>query len=170
MKRMYLTALVAVFLSLTLAGCYTKLKGPVPATGVEQNYYRDYPNYYDDYYNPLYFQYGWYNPYYFGSPSYFGNFYYPWWYDPYYYDGGYYPGGTVPVNPGGKDIRRRRGGDRGTFPSVPSGGYSAPAQPSSPSGQSTEPASSNPSKPSGNTGSSGEKDNSSGGKTTRGRR
>jgi hypothetical protein len=163
MKRAYMTALVAVFLSLTITGCYTKLKGPEPGTGVENNSYNEYPYYYDNYYNPLFFQNGWYSPYYFGSPSYFGNFYYPWWYDPYYYNDGTYGGDHFGGN---KAIRGR--GVNGDLPPIPSGGYVAPSPPSPPSGQSQPPSTSSPSKPNGNQGSSGDNGNS-GGKATRGR-
>lgn len=168
MRRTAMTALTAVFLSLLITGCYTKLKGPEPGTGerVYQNYYNDYPYYYD-YYNPFYFNYGWYSPFYFGYPSYYGSFYSPWWYDPYYYgNGGYYrPGNGTPP---GKEPRGR-GVQRPQQPSVPSGSYSPP--PPSSSGQG-ETGYQPPPPSSGNQGSSGGENpnNSSGGKTTRGRR
>lgn len=169
MKRTYMTVLVAVFLSVVMAGCYTKLKGPEPGTGVYQ-YDDQYPYYNNDYYNPLYFNYGWYSPYSFGFPSYYGNFYTPWWYDPYYYyDGGGYYHGDGNGTPSGKDIRRRRGGEPGTMPSVPGSTYSPPpATPSGPSDQGYTPPSNPPS--SGSQGSSGGTEKSSGEKSTRGRR
>jgi hypothetical protein len=171
MKRTVMTALVAVFLSLAVTGCYTKLKGPEPGTGLETypNYYYEYP-YYGGYYNPFYFQYGWYSPFYFGYPSFYGGFYNPWWYDPYYYGDGYNHDGGYPP---GKEPRERRGQGPGRqLPAVPSGTYVPTPPPSTgQSGQDYQPPPSPPPS-SGNQGSSSGNDNgnSSGGKATRGRR
>jgi hypothetical protein len=164
MKRMHITVLATVFLSLTLAGCYTKLKGPEPGTGINENYYNEYPYYYDSFYNPYSLQFGWYSPFNFGFPSYYGNFYYPWWYDPYYGNDGNDNGHQIQP---GKDIRTRGGSEQGTLPTVPGSSYSPPA--SSPGSSDT--GSKPPSTPStGNQGSSSGDDKSSGGKETRGRR
>ncbi len=170
MRRTVMTALVAVFLSLAVTGCYTKLKGPEPRTGIEpySDYYYNYP--YGGYYTPFYFQYGWYSPYSFGYPSFYGGFYNPWFYNPYYYDDGYYHdhGGYPP----GKEPRTRRGLRSGQeLPQVPSGSYVPPSSPSSgQSGQGYQPPPPPPS--SGNQGSTSgdDKGNSSDGKATRSRR
>jgi hypothetical protein len=167
MKKVLLTALVAVFLSLTVAGCYTRLKGPEPYTGAE--------TYYDDlaypygYYSGYYSHYGWYTPYFMGSPYYYDYFYSPWWYDPYYYyDGRDYDGGRAPS---GKDIRRR-GSGRGSnsLPPVPGNTYSPP--PATGGGnQGTVTPPSQPSQPSrGNSSNNDDDSNDSGGKSTRQRR
>ena len=137
MKRLTATALVAVFLSLGIQGCYTKLKGPEPPTGERVYDNNDYntPNYdFYDYYSPYFFSYGWYNnPFYFAYPGYFDSFYRPWWYDPnYYYDGGYYYNGQSPSN------KVRRG--RGELPNVPGGGYTPPSLPAVPGGSYQAPA------------------------------
>ncbi len=164
MKRTYITVLVAVFLSMIVGGCYTVLQGPEPGTGerVYHNYYDGYPYYYDNYY-PYYFQFGWYSPYFFGSPSYYDYFYNPWWYNPYYGDGYYYPGHGG--YPSGKEPRVR-GGQKPNLPTPPSGSYSPPP-PSTGPGETSKP--SNPSS-GGNQGSSGNQGEQSGGKATRGRR
>jgi len=168
MKKFYLTALLAVFLSLVIAGCYTKLKGPEPYSG-ERSYYDDYyyPGGYYPYgfYTPYYFHLGWYSPYFFGSPYFYGNFYSPWWYDPYYYyDGGYYNG--IGRSPGDKGIRRRRGGTSNDLPPVPGSSYSAPAPPPQTGGDQGY----NPTPPARQDPPSGNGDSKNSGKSTRQRR
>jgi hypothetical protein len=155
MKRSLVTALVAVFLSIAVSGCYTKLKSPGPRTG-ETYYYDDYDYWYS---SPYFYHYGWYSPYFYGYPLYYGYFYAPWWYDPWYYygDGGYYDGRT----PSRKEIRRRNPGD--DLPPVPGGSYS-PSPPSQGSGSSSQPPASGDKQRQGN-----DNGNSSG-KATRGRR
>lgn len=112
MRRLIPTAVLAVFLSLFISGCYTQLKGPEPRTGertYEGDYYRgDYSPYYywDDYWYPSFFGFPYYN---------YGFFYSPWWYDPgfYYY---YYGNGNL----GTSKALRDRGHD-GLQPSPPAG-------------------------------------------------
>lgn len=130
MKRVILTALVAVFLSLAISGCYTKLKKPEPSAG-DINYGGSY--YYNDdwdfygYWSPYLYHYGWYSPYFYTYPSYYGYFYRPWYYDPWWwYNNG---GGDNGRTPSGKQIRRGRG--TGNDPmQVPGGSYNPPSAPS----------------------------------------
>jgi hypothetical protein len=167
MKRLFFTALLAVFLSMIVGGCYTKLKGPEPSTGetTYDNNYDNYPYPYG-YYSPYYFHDGWYSPYFLGSPYYYGNFYSPWWYDPFYYYGDGQNNGNGRF-PSGKDIRRRRG-DNGSLPPVPGATYSPPSTPPPNSGgQGYQPPPQSPPKenPPADNGNS-----NNGGKSTRQRR
>src|SRR3989339_406813 len=113
MKRVILTALVAVFLLLVVGGCYTQLKRPEPSTGDRyfgDNYYYDDWDFYGNW-SPYLYHYGWYSPYFYTYPSYYGYFYRPLYYDPWYWD--YYGGGSDGRDSSGKVIRRgRRGGAR----------------------------------------------------------
>lgn len=161
MKRVFLSALVAVFLSLSISGCYTKLKGSAPATG--ERVYND--TYYDDYYGDSYAPYnyhnGWYGSYLYGYPS-FDHFYSPWWYNPNYGGGGSSDGRT----PGSKEIRSRRGNSGNNLPEVPGNSYTPPPSSGQGSGTTqTPPSNSNP--PSNN---GGNDSTNSSGKSTRGRR
>ncbi len=77
MRKLFSTAVLAVFFSLYLSGCYTQFGKPEPETGARQTY-NDYT--YDDYY------WGYLSPGFFGYPYYtYGFFYSPWWYDQIYY-------------------------------------------------------------------------------------
>jgi len=154
MKRLFATALVAVFLPLFIGGCYTKLKGPEPGTGERYQYYDD--DYYS-YGSPYYCHYGWYSPYLWGSPHYYGYFYSPWWYDPWYYDGGWYYDGRARS---GKEIRRRS--SNSDLPPIPEGSYSPPSQGGGSGGSSAPPSAPRREQ--------GSDDGKSDGKTTRGRR
>ena len=166
MKRIAITALLAVFLSLNLAGCYTKLKEPGTGERVYSSGYIDDSDYY--YYDQYYFHYGWTSPYFYGYPSYYGYISYPWWYDPYYQnDNGRYSDGRTR---GDKAIRSRRGNRGNNLPAVPGGSYTLP--PTSGQGdQGTQtPPSSGGGTPSNNNNNNDNNNSGNSGKSTRQRR
>jgi hypothetical protein len=162
MKRVIMAALLAVFLSLIVSGCYTKLKRPEPSTG--DRYYGDYYNNdYRDYYGywGSYFYYnGWYSPYFYTYPYYYGYFNRPWYYDPWWWN---YYGGDGGRRSSGKSMRR----GRGDTDLPPSPGYTPPSQPSSGGqGYQTPP----PSPPSGGNARPNTDSGNDSGKSTRRRR
>ncbi|MEE9554212.1 MAG: hypothetical protein V3W18_07940 [candidate division Zixibacteria bacterium] len=78
MRKFFPTAVLAVFFSLYLSGCYTQFGKPEPVTGEKQSY--------NDYENDDYDYSGYLSPGFFGYPYYtLGFFYSPWWYDQFYY-------------------------------------------------------------------------------------
>lgn len=166
MKRLIMTALTAVFLSVIIQGCYTQFKSNEPKTGEKD--YSNYQYYGDDYYySPYYYGMGWYQPYfYYPYPSYYGYMYSPWWYDPWYY---YYDDGTHYITPNNGSKAIRRGGSRGgTSPQSPGIRYS-PQAPSAPSGGGSVESAPPPPPPS-NSNPPDKKETKESGKSTRGRR
>jgi hypothetical protein len=163
-----MTALVAVFLSLAIGGCYTTLKKSEPLTG--ERYYNDYDYYsnwdYYGYMGPYFYYNGWYNPYFYTYPSYYGYFYRPWYYDPWWwqYNDGRYGGGRSPSE---KEIRRGRGRDDGGLPPAPGGSYNPAPQPGGDQGYQAPPPT-NP--PAGGNAKPSSGDNKDSDKTTRRRR
>jgi len=161
MRKLVLTASLAVFFSLLISGCYTQFSGPEPKTGERYQYNYSY-GYYDDPYYWGSFCY----PSFFGYPYYnYGFFYYPWYYDPGYY----YNDGPTSSR---KFIRNR---DRDNIPPPPSGGGvitpppSPPPAPSPSSGDVKHRSGGDSGQKSDNSGRQQKSDNS-GGKSTRGRR
>ena len=78
MRKFFPTAVLAVFFSLYLSGCYTQFGRPEPETGEKHSNV----GYADDVYDYP----GYVSPGFFGYPYYtLGYFYSPWWYDQLYY-------------------------------------------------------------------------------------
>jgi len=161
MKRLFPTALVAVFFLLTISGCYTKFHSPEPETGEQYSEEQDEIAYdYDDYdlFLEYYYPGNWFTSYY-ASPYFsYGNLYSPMWYAPWYYYGGrdYVRGG------GYKSVRRRGLIYDNTPPPAPV--YNPPAytpQPVNPSGSNSNETRTKSSRPENNSRPSSDDDSGS---------